>query len=149
MIISIINPSQLFKAAHINYLDGRFHVLMARLNTPSGGSTLEEQMIWLIPFTGIETNYAGRTTLSTWKKKKKTKGKFSREMKYLHSNLYNPLGADLRWSLAPSLVVFVPDYIGSTDSFGKSNYILHTPSSWLCSRLSLSVRMMTELIQTW
>lgn len=74
MITSVINPPRCYlKLACINYLDRRFRVLMARLNTQSVGSTLEEHMIWLIPSTGIEANYAGQNMAAHLKEIKKKK----------------------------------------------------------------------------
>lgn len=45
MITSIINPSHCYLKLRINYLDRRFHVLIAGLNTPNAKSTLEEDVI--------------------------------------------------------------------------------------------------------
>lgn len=76
MITSVINPPRCYlKLACINYLDRRFRVLMARLNTQCVGSTLEEHMIWLIPATGIEANYAGQNMAAHLKEIKKKKEK--------------------------------------------------------------------------
>ena len=59
----------------------------------------------------------------------------NRDMEFVHWKLCSPPPQQMKPGL--SLAVLGPDCIGSSDSFGKSIYILQKVSLWPCSRLSL------------